>query len=897
MRVVRQILDRIEKDPEYRHFVLDGQAIILEDYLEIHPEENERIRRLVAAGALSVGPWYILPDEFLVSGEATVRNLLIGHQVAGALGEVQKVGYLPDTFGHLAQMPQILRQAGISSFIYTRGNGDELDELGLEYLWRAPDGSEVLALNQWGGYCNAGGLGYQELWHAHTRRRVDPRLAVERVRKLLAEMSDRANGDIYLLNNGCDHFPPQAKFAAILAELREAFPDLEFKHTGFAEYVAAVEAAGSAQRTYRGELLAGKYHHVLTGVWSARMYLKQLNDHAQTLLSQYLEPLAAYCHFALGQDYSGELVRQAWKLLLRNHPHDSICGCSTDEVHRAMETRFAEVVQGAEQVLRNQLEQLAPTFARQATDDRETVICVVNPLPVTRTEVITRLIVLPAADLAPERLRLYDATGAEVPSRIIRHCCGERFWGIDHRTELWTDRQLARFAEYEREFAERYTVPEPHGDEHDCFLILTFLAENLPPCGHATYYLREGSGAVSAPAAPDGVTVTVNSLDNEYYTILLHPDGRFDITEKTSGLTHTGLNLLIDEEDVGDEYDHAACASGEMFTSASMEGTLRVVRDEGLHGQLETEFTWPLPAAITRDRSARSDSREDCRVRVRVSLTWGSPVVDVELDFENNVCDHRLRALFPTGLCTDRIISDGQFQINSRPLRQPAGSGWVQPPAGTWPQQDFSLVQDGKRGLAVLNRGLPEIATSGDESNQIVLALTLLRCVGWLSRDDFDSRRRTNAGPTVPTPDAQCPGWQHFQYAVVPFADDYLAADIKGISVRWRTPVLGLQGVADQHVPGGQGLLRKHGKATCISAIKRHESRDTLLIRLYNLTAAAVTETLSFGPCVQAAWRTDLLEERQADIAVGEDNSVTLDLRPHEIVTVEVQFGARSASA
>jgi alpha-mannosidase len=196
------VLELLETDREFRHFLLDGQAIILEDYLEVHPEDEERIRTLVEAGKLSIGPWYILPDEFLVSAEATVRNLMIGRQVCRRFGAVQRVGYLPDSFGHIAQMPQILRQCKIDSFVYTRGNGDEIDRLGLEYVWEAPDGSDVLAVHQWRGYCNAGGLGFSRGEDAQTRREPDTERAVEQVRELIGEMSQRSRTGILLLNNG-----------------------------------------------------------------------------------------------------------------------------------------------------------------------------------------------------------------------------------------------------------------------------------------------------------------------------------------------------------------------------------------------------------------------------------------------------------------------------------------------------------------------------------------------------------------------------------------------------------------------------------------------------------------------------------------------------------------------
>jgi len=171
LETVDRVLDALDGDPEFRRYVLDGQSAALEDYLEAAPGQRDRVDRLVRAGRLRVGPWYILPDEFLVSGEATVRNLVYGRKSA-PLGAVQSVGYMPDSFGHPAQIPQLLRLAGIDSFIFTRGMGDEGRELGWLFRWAAPDGSEVLAVNQCDGYCNAGGLGFSEIWHAHARRAV-----------------------------------------------------------------------------------------------------------------------------------------------------------------------------------------------------------------------------------------------------------------------------------------------------------------------------------------------------------------------------------------------------------------------------------------------------------------------------------------------------------------------------------------------------------------------------------------------------------------------------------------------------------------------------------------------------------------------------------------------------
>ncbi|MEN8151701.1 MAG: hypothetical protein ABFS86_17935, partial [Planctomycetota bacterium] len=425
--VVEEVLDRLENEDGFEHFLLDGQAAVLDDYLEVKPADRERIAALVKAGKLSIGPWFILSDTFLVSGEATVRNLLLGDEVCAEFGGASKAGYVPDAFGHIAQMPQLLSKCGIDSFVYTRGNGDEIDKLGLEWTWRAPDGSEVLAVHQMEGYCNAAALGHEELWHAFTKRKVDPDRAVAKVRELFEKMDGESDGRIRLLMNGCDHHPPQREFGRVLSALREAFPETEFVHSDLSSFLEALRAEGREAKSWSGELRGGKRHPILSGVWSARMYLKQANDVCQTLLAGIAEPTLAAAHFLHGRDYPAGTLDAAWRQLLLNHPHDSICGCSIDSVHREMETRFAGVVQTAEQLLIDTTNAIAPSFAPDATDDHETAIAVVNPRPVRRTEVVERLVVLQPEGPDWAELGLYDEAGNAVPFEVSEVHYVERF--------------------------------------------------------------------------------------------------------------------------------------------------------------------------------------------------------------------------------------------------------------------------------------------------------------------------------------------------------------------------------------------------------------------------------------------------------------------------------------
>jgi len=895
---VDRVLDALDHDPEFRQFVLDGQSAALEDYLEISPGQRARVERLVQEGRLKVGPWYILPDEFLVSGEATVRNLIRGRKAA-PLGKVQTVGYLPDSFGHPAQIPQLLRLAGIDSFIFTRGLGDEGPELGWLFRWAAPDGSEVLAVNQCDGYCNAGGLGFSEIWHAHTRRAVDPAAAVAKVGDLFDKMAARPGGEPALLNNGCDHFPPQQEFGRILAALRAAFDGTDFTHGGFEDFLAAArrDRPDSERPLHAGELLDGRDHLILSGVWSARMPLKQKNEDCQNLLARIAEPLAAAAALLHDRRWPGGLFDLAWKQLLLNHPHDSICGCSIDAVHREMDTRFAVVKETGRQILSRLLNELTPMFAARAADDRDTVIGVANPLPVRRDEVIDRLVVLQPLAYDLDNLRLLDDQGRAVPCEIVGRRYLERFWGVDYRAELYAREQLALQATYLNRFGDRIIGTARDRDTLDCFLHVRFLARDLPAVGHAQYRLtdRPDDRALVAPRPIAPVTAKLAAdfavLGNEHLEVTLYPDGTFDLLDIERDRDYEGLNLLEDAEDCGDEYDYSPARSNAVHFAGGSPGKLKITDHTRLKATAEATFRFDLPRSLTRGRDGRDQRTTPCDVTVRLTLHAGGRRVEVATEFNNRAFDHRLRAWFPTGIAATEAVSDGHFMLNRRPIRRPSNPDWDQPAPPTWPQQDFTAVQDTDRGLAVLNRGLPEFETFTESDGKVIFALTLLRCVDWLSRDDFPTRKNTNAGPTLHTPDAQCIGRHTFRYAVVPFGPCLFAADIKGESERYRSEPPTHQGVVCGMTPGGRSLVEKSAPEVAVTAIKLAETGRDLVVRLYNQATTPVTEILTVGRPVAAAAKTSLLEgplamDREPVAVLPDRRQVRIPLAPCEIATV-----------
>ncbi|HEX2754338.1 MAG TPA: hypothetical protein VHM48_02685, partial [Candidatus Limnocylindrales bacterium] len=203
VELVDQLLDSMEADDRMA-FTLDGQVATIDDYLEIRPAGRARIERLIAAGRLAIGPWQILMDEFLVSGETIVRNLELGWHAAEAFGAAMPVGYLPDMFGHVAQMPQILRRAGIRHAVVWRGVPAAIDRHA--FTWRSPDGSAVRAEYLVGGYGNGAYL-----------LAIPDRLA-EKVGRY-ADASRAFYGDRSILAMyGTDHAVPSPRLARIVAD-------------------------------------------------------------------------------------------------------------------------------------------------------------------------------------------------------------------------------------------------------------------------------------------------------------------------------------------------------------------------------------------------------------------------------------------------------------------------------------------------------------------------------------------------------------------------------------------------------------------------------------------------------------------------------------------------------
>ena len=319
--MVSRLLDLLERDADFRSFTFDGQTIAIQDYLEKRPADRPRVEALVNAERLFIGPWHVLADLLLVSGESIIRNLQEGLRSAGELGRAARVAYVADPFGHPAQLPQILRAFGYDTYVFARGMGDEGESVGSEFWWVAPSGDRVRAAHLVDHYSNALQLvGPANEDTAALRRRVRAKTA-----RILDRLAPYANGDALLLMVGDDHVEAYARLPEAVLQMRQVFPNVDARIASLEEFAAAMPPL---DHVVSGEIASGRYRPILRGVNSTRVWIKQENAACERLLLERCEPLDA----VTGGTARAEL-RELWRMLLQNHPHDSICGCSIDAVH------------------------------------------------------------------------------------------------------------------------------------------------------------------------------------------------------------------------------------------------------------------------------------------------------------------------------------------------------------------------------------------------------------------------------------------------------------------------------------------------------------------------------------------------------------------------------------
>ncbi|MGE5620567.1 MAG: glycoside hydrolase family 38 C-terminal domain-containing protein, partial [Sphingomonadaceae bacterium] len=695
------------------------------------------------------------------------------------------------TFGHVAQMPQIVRGFGMDSFVFWRGLGDDSDRLGVAFRWRGPDGSTVLAIRQIDGYGAVDNLGR---WARGGVRATDPAEYPEMALRRLKELRDIAapylerSGVIDLLaGNGTDHQLVQRDLTSLLAAASFAWPEAEFRIAGLDEYADAIRGRMPYLDVYEGEMCDGKDAPVLRGVNSARIHLKQRNEAVERALLE-AEIAASLAHLATGAPYPAEDLRLAWRHLLRNHPHDSICGCSVDEVHRDMAWRFDAAEQLALRLRREALWKLAGGEAIWSYRERPNAHrTAVNLLPYGRRGLVE--LPLPP-ELAHARSIRAEGPDGELPAQLYRDGYGAH----------------------------------------------ALVATEAPSLGASRIHLRSGR-----PRVEGARLVGYHAIENEHYHVAALPNGTLEILHKGSRRKLSGAHWLVDEADRGDEYNFCPVDGDTPWDMRAHKVRIRGGMRGPAVASLVLEMDARLPQGLRTDRRARLRQTVACPIRVEVRLIAGVERVEFVTTLENRAFDHRLRVVFPAGPAHE-VRAEGHYAVIHRPVgAKQHGPDWKEPAQPT--HHTLGGVEAG--GVLLLGKGLPEYEVRHAEGGAEI-ALTLLRSVGWLSRDDL-STRPGGAGPHLATPEAQCLGYHRFEYAVS-LVEDLADAELVRASHDYRFGLL-----AGPPNLESQESLRLEGRGFCLGALKGAEDGDGVVLRVYNpgetAAALAISGEIDARPC------------------------------------------------
>lgn len=909
MDFMDELIDLLESG-KYPGFLLDGQVAPVLDYLEVRPEMRARIEKLVAAGLLQIGPWLILPDEYPIDGEAMVRNLMCGHRRAAELGGVFSVGYTSFGWGQTAQLPQIYAGFGIDVVMVGK-RVDSSRAPDSEFLWRAPDGSELLT-TRFGSYGRQnfyfkvhltalfgvdhmgsdwvydwadGGIAYhradrEQMEQDHFRIDAPTQWHPETITpKMIEETWDTTKQSVLkddrLMMNGCDYTASQPMFPEMMKRLNEVDPDpdRQWVHTTMPEYVDIMRRKIDRSKLVKitGELRDGPSGPVSGNALATRLYLKRLNKRAQNMLIRFAEPLSVAAAMA-GAPYPKSLMNKAWDFLLASHPHDSINGVTQDKTANDVAGRLEQVVDLSQTLGNRAMQELVRRIDLSKFEKWDVVIIVFNPLPHPRREIIEAWVNMPDAPsdgswpANPREPQMYDADGRAVSTQ-------------------WQGRSSESYC-----VAELHTRAFPFRCQRNR---LFFDTGEIPACGYKVFRtgaMRKSSARGVEWADSEARTSTLlkvpNVIENEFLRVEMMPNGTFDLMDKRLKRVFRGLNYYEDRGEVGDYWINQRPMFDEVHTSLGCAARIWCEESGPLQTTLVSEITMALPTRSNREQQRRGDQVADLTIRTAVTLRAGQEHVEVNVSFENRHEDHYLRAMFPTGITkATHADAGGHFIVDRRPIRpQGPTSEAVWPDMATLPQNNFTDVSDGKVGLAFLNDSLTEYEVMDNAERTV--ALSLLRAVqDWICTE-------IRVGSSFPSQKGgQALGHHEIRYAIRPHTGDWQQANIPLAAEQFNVALRPVQTRAHKGtLPGTQAsLFEIDNPMLRFSALKKAEDRDTFVVRLYNPTGAIQRGQIRFRAALERAWETNLNEQRTRELKVTKSNVIPVAAGPYKIVTVEVK--------
>lgn len=875
VKLIDNLLDIMENEKDFV-FHLDAQTIVLEDYLKIKPQNKEKLEKYIKEGRIIVGPWYVQNDFFLTDGEATVRNLLIGTKIANEFGACGTTGYIPDQFGNISQLPQIYNQFGIETCLLGRGysfwhrnENDELvrDMTPPEFYWKGKDGSKVLSVRFTTWYNNA------------QRFSEDIPRNVKLIDFIEGAYQGTARAPYYLLMNGVDHLEAQENLLPILKETNKLLKDGELKQCTMQEFTDKLKdwmkETGTEIEEYVGELRNGNDYDLLKGTLSSRVYLKQDNARLQNKVENIIEPLYTLAELKGMKDiYPKEYLTYLWKSIIENHPHDSICGCIMDAVHKNMQDRTARINEVSDEMIHDVLSALTTSVTRDDMTEDDYIVTVWNTCEEAVSGVAEVELNFPITEDF-NNFVLLDENGNEAEYEAVR----KDFYSLKTTSPINLPGEL----------------------DVDSYLV-KIAVDNIEPMGYRSYVVKKADGRRRICAEEPKQCENIK-LENDRFTVAVNPMGEVDITDKKLKKTYANCIRLEDSGDSGHSYVYHEALNDTPITTDDIKPVVELVKDTNIEKICSVKYDLMLPAGLNPDTVERSADLISNPVEIVLTLKKGTPWVDITCKVENNSRDHRLRILFDTEMATDFTTSLVPYDTVERDRK----AVLKRVDNGTQPNSGMIYIADKGTSLAIFNEGLYEYEhLLGDKGT---IAVTLVRGTGSISTLRDRKQRSMMRQDGIQT-------LGKFELKLgISFEDgeDNVSGFVR-MAKRFNNPAITyFQPYTERKFTGGRpqvqdtdiaelffreepykdiklertaGFMEFIGDAMTVSAVKLSENGKRIVVRAYNTTDNEAEFAVKTAENISGAVKLRADESEVGAIAVNDNKTETIKVKPREIVTI-----------
>ncbi|WP_208560051.1 mannosylglycerate hydrolase [Marinilactibacillus kalidii] len=799
---LKEVLETLEDTPGFDFYLMDAQSSLIEDYLKYCPEDKARIEKLVSAKRLLIGPWYTQTDQLVISQESVVRNLMYGTRFSKALGHSMNIGYVPDAFGQGGNMPQIYNQFGINRFLFWRGVADNRLKQ-TEFTWEGDDGSQNIAVQVPFGYYHGGNLPEDQ---------EDVQAYLD---EFVGKLEAKASTEHIYFPNGFDQAPVRKNLPELLERFNQTDKNREFVLHSPETFFDDLEKDVKDLPVIKGELTEGKHSRLHKSIFSTRADLKQMNNEIENYLVNVLEPILTIS-YKLGNRYPHTELEEIWKLMFENAAHDSIGGCNSDTTNQDVNYRYKLAKDKAENLLNIHMR----LVSERILYENDLNFTVFNPLPYKRSGIIKVQAYIPE-----NAFKMKDINGKDLSYSILNKVDLTEYV-LNQTIQLNPSKEIYR--------------PEK-------VYLVDMLVEisEVEGLGYHSFYLERADGANQVSIEEK----TESSIENAKYRISIADNHSLTIVDKDSGKVFENQMIFVENGDDGDSYNYSPPREDQVISSTEAQRLSLNIETTALEERLHLSLEMTVPFSLEERATGKAD--QAFVLTATVSLRKDEEVIRFSVDMNNQVLSHRLCVQFNTEIASDFSTADQLFGTVKRPVYLPEmevweEEEWDEAPISIEPMQSYVSLHNEERTTAIITEGVREYEIIGETYDTI--QLTLFRTFSHMGKTDLLYRPGRASGESiVETPDAQLLGKLSATFAYVTKTLSFDEAKIGQLAKEFLSPMPTYQfsdflngrliyAYRDEEKTNkaSYGLMSLENKDSVISAIKKAEDSDEIIIRQFN---------------------------------------------------------------